>query len=147
MIYRYRSLLKRIKRLAHGSDCELYLYEQKFFVFSDLRALDDFSPLNPHHRIPDSIPRVDFSDFPEEFSAVEYLVSGGFLKLCVPDTSIYRLTASGLHHGEMMANRFLYEFVRSFLFPCLVSLATFVAANTWPPLQSALSQLIQALRP
>ena len=147
MIYRYRSLLKRIKRLTHGSDCALYLYEQKFFIFSDLRSLDDFSPLNQHHKIPDSIPRVDFSDFPEEFSAVESLVNGGYLKLCMPDVSIYRLTASELHRGEMMANRLMYEFVRSFLFPCLVSLATFVAANTWPPLQSVLSQLIQALRP
>lgn len=98
MIYRYRTLLKRIKRLAHGSDCALYLHDRQFFVLDDLRALDDFSPLNPENRIPDSISRVDFSDFPEEFSAVEYLV-------------------------------------------------TFVAANTWPPLQSVLSQLIQALRP
>ena len=27
MIYRYRTLLKRIKRLAHGSDCALYLHD------------------------------------------------------------------------------------------------------------------------
>lgn len=55
MIYRYRTLLKRIKRLAHGSDCALYLHDRQFFVLDDLRALDDFSPLNPENRIPGRI--------------------------------------------------------------------------------------------
>lgn len=122
MIFRYRSLLKKLKRLAHGSDCALYLENHAFYVFSDLRVFHDFSPLNPENHIPDTIPCVDFSDLPEQFSAVDYLLENGYLRKTA--RRIYRLTALGLHSGEISADRFFHEFIRSFFFPCLVALVT-----------------------
>lgn len=127
MIFRYRSLLKKLKRLSGGSDCALYLEDRAFYIFSDLRALHDFSPLNPENHIPDGIRRVDFSDLPEQFSAIDYLVENGYLRKTA--RRIYRLTSLGLHSGEISADRFFHEFVRSFFFPCLVALVTSFLAS------------------